>query len=107
MEQHVKHESKAAAPPFVFGVSGHRDVPAESLPELREQIRAVFDRFRSAYPGASYELLRPLADGADRAAAEVALGCGIRLIVPLPMAQSDYEQDFTTPESLAEFRRLL
>lgn len=107
MEQHVKDEPNAASPVFIFGVSGHRDVPPENIPELREQIRAVFDRFRSAYPDASYELLSPLAEGADRAAAEEALTRGIRLIVPLPMAQSDYEKDFTTPESLGEFRRLL
>jgi hypothetical protein len=92
---------------FVFGVSGHRDLVPETLPELREQIRTVFDRFRAAYPNASHELLSPLAEGADRAAAEVALSCGIKLIVPLPMAQSEYERDFATPESLNGFRRLL
>jgi hypothetical protein len=96
-----------ARPPFTFGVSGHRDMVPESLSELRRHIATVFDRFRLAYPGASYELLSPLAEGADRAAAEVALNCGIKLVVPLPMPQPDYEQDFATPESLREFRRLL
>jgi hypothetical protein len=93
--------------PFIFGVSGHRDLVRTDLPELRKQLHTVFDRFRSAYPNASFELLSPLAEGADRVAAEVALASGIKLAVPMPMVQADYERDFTKPESLSEFRRLL
>jgi hypothetical protein len=93
--------------PFVFGVSGHRDTRAEDSIELENRIQIVFDRFRLAHPGASFELLSPLAEGADRIAAKVALRSGIRLVVPMPMAQADYERDFGTPESLAEFHRLL
>jgi hypothetical protein len=100
-------ECAAIQAPLVFGVSGHRDLVRTDLPELRRQLQTVFDRFRSAYPKASFELLSPLAEGADRAAAEVALVCGIKLKVPMPMAQADYERDFTTAESLSEFRRLL
>jgi len=92
---------------FTFGVSGHRDTLEGDSPELQKQIRTVFDRFRLAYPDASFELLTPLAEGADRLAAEAALHAEIRIVVPLPMAQAEYERDFTTMESLAEFRRLL
>ena len=99
-------ENKDRAP-FVFGVSGHRDLVRTDLPELRKQLHTVFSRFRSAYPNASFELLSPLAEGADRVAAEVALASGIKLAVPMPMAQADYERDFTLTESLSEFRRLL
>ena len=99
-------ENKERAP-FVFGVSGHRDLVRTDLPELRKQLHTVFSRFRSAYPNASFELLSPLAEGADRVAAEVALASGIKLTVPMPMAQADYERDFTLAESLSEFRRLL
>jgi hypothetical protein len=96
-----------AEAPFIFGVSGHRDLVRADLPELRSQLERVFGRFRAAYPTASFEILSPLADGADRVAAEVALACGIDLSVPMPMGQSEYERDFTTPESLTDFRRLL
>jgi hypothetical protein len=99
-------ENKDRAP-FVFGVSGHRDLVRTDLPELRKQLHTVFSHFRSAYPNASFELLSPLAEGADRVAAEVALASGIKLAVPMPMAQADYERDFTLAESLSEFRRLL
>ena len=92
---------------FTFGVSGHRDLVATDLPELRKQLRRIFDHFRDAYPKASFRLLSPLAEGADRVAAEVALASDVQLWVPLPMAQPEYECDFTTSGSLAEFRRLL
>lgn len=92
---------------FIFGVSGHRDALAPDFPELGRRIQTVFDRFRLAHPSAAFELLSPLAEGADRMAAEVALRTGLQLVVPLPMSQADYEQDFTTSESLKDFRRLL
>jgi hypothetical protein len=92
---------------FIFGVSGHRDPLEEDFPELEKRIQSVFDRFGLAHPNGSFELLSPLAEGADRIAAKVALRAGIRLVVPMPMSQSDYERDFGTPESLDEFRRLL
>jgi hypothetical protein len=106
-EMGAKAQSTKGKPPFVFGVSGHRDARAEDAVELENRIQIVFDRFRLAHPGASFELLSPLAEGADRIAAEVALRSGIRLVVPMPMAQADYERDFTTDESLKKFRRLL
>lgn len=92
---------------FTFGVSGHRDTVEGDSPELQRQIATVFDRFRLAYPKASFELLTPLADGADRIAAEVALRMGLRIVVPLPMTQAEYERDFTSTKSLSDFRRLL
>src|SRR6266404_4186576 len=102
MSEHIKTEA-----PFVFGISGHRDLVRSDLPVLRKQIQTVFERFSAKYPNASFELLSPLAEGADRVAAEVALTCGIKVMVLMPMAQPEYECDFTTAESLDEFRRLL
>jgi hypothetical protein len=103
----AKSQATTRQSPFVFGVSGHRDTRAEDSVEFENRIQIVFDRFRLAHPGASFELMSPLAEGADRIAAEVALRSGVRLVVPMPMAQADYERDFTTDESLNEFRRLL
>jgi hypothetical protein len=96
-----------AGKPFVFGVSGHRDPVPADLPELRNQLQRIFQHYRSGYPTAPFRLLSPLAEGADRIVAEVALHVGIELEVPLPMALADYERDFESPESLADFRRLL
>ena len=93
--------------PLIFGISGHRDLVESDLPELRRQLDAVFASFCAAHPGHRFELLSPLAEGADRLAAEVALARGITLRVPMPMAQGEYEKDFPDRKSLEEFRRLL
>jgi hypothetical protein len=97
----------AGKAPFIFGVSGHRDLVPADLPQLRAQLEIIFSRFRSAYPEAAFQLLSPLAEGADRLAAELALARGIKLLVPMPMAQEEYERDFADPASLDDFRRLL
>lgn len=99
--------SRAERIPLVFGVSGHRDLRPADLPKLREQLRSIFARFRAAYPATPFKLITPLAEGADRLAAEVALAADIGLLVPLPMKRKEYERDFATSESLSEFRRLL
>jgi hypothetical protein len=52
-------------------------------------------------------LLSPLAEGADRVVAEVALAQGIKLLAPLPLPQAEYERDFASAASLEHFRRLL
>jgi hypothetical protein len=93
--------------PLVFGISGHRDLVTTDLPELRKQLSGVFASFRVAYPHTPFRLLTPLAEGADRLAAEVALASDVDLFVPLPMKRQEYERDFTTAKSLAEFRALL
>jgi hypothetical protein len=108
MTKEMKGPGKdAAGKPFIFGVSGHRDLVSTDLPELRQQLQRVYDYYQAAYSGASFRLLTPLAEGADRVAAEVALESGIELDVPIPMALQEYERDFTTSESLEHFRRLL
>lgn len=99
--------SRSERIPLVFGVSGHRDLVPADLPALHEQVRSIFARFRTAYPATPFNLLTPLAEGADRLAAEVALAAGIGLLVPLPMKRKEYERDFAAVESLSEFRRLL
>jgi hypothetical protein len=123
--------------PLVIGVTGHRDLREEDIPQLEAQVRAVFAELRgqapspraqeqgwsglrrrlrhvgaalrggAGYPHTPLALLSPLAEGADRLVARVALQEGVRLIVPLPMPQSVYEQDFETEASRAEFLALL
>lgn len=92
--------------PLIFGVSGHRDLLIADVPQLRYQLSQVFASFRAAYPHTPFRLLTPLAEGADRLTAEAALACEISLCVPLPMKRQDYERDFTSAGSLAEFRTL-
>lgn len=100
--------SKVPAP-LVIGVTGHRDLRPEDEDRLGQQVRAVLHGLRAKYPSTPLVLLSPLAEGADRLVARIALepDLGARLVVPLPMAQRLYEEDFHSPESLAEFRELL
>jgi hypothetical protein len=103
--------------PLVVGVTGHRDLRQEDLLALEKTVYLIFDELAAAYPSTPLVLLSPLAEGADRLAARVALSWEdkgavkpedkrkVRLIVPLPMRQDYYENDF--PDTVDEFRSLL
>ena len=93
----------------MVGVTGHRDIRAEDRDALERRVRGILLNLRKDYPATPLILLSPLAEGADRLAARAALDgrVGARLIVPLPMPQAMYEEDFSSPGSLAEFRELL
>lgn len=95
--------------PLVFGVTGHRDLREQDIAGLEAKVREVLLEFRGRYPSTPFLLLSPLAEGADRLVARVALEprIGARLVAPLPMPQALYETDFTAPGSLAEFHELL
>jgi hypothetical protein len=104
-------DTLALLAPLVIGVTGHRDLRPEDHDELKKQIRHILKELQNLYRHTPIILLSPLAEGADRLAAEVALEVGARLVVPLPMPQHLYEQDFESPDSppdsLKEFHRLL
>lgn len=93
--------------PLVIGITGHRDLRLEDIPALEARVRAIFTEFQERYPQTPLILLSPLAEGADRLVARVALEQGARLIVPMPLPQVEYQRDFTTAESRAEFESLL
>jgi hypothetical protein len=107
---------------FRIGVTGARELPAGSRDELLRQLRDVLHLVREQVASlattpdidAAYSetaprlrLVSPLAEGADRLVARAALDEGYELIVPMPFAQGEYEEDFAGAESLAEFRDLL
>src|SRR5438445_7431315 len=102
-----QHDAQFGPLPLVIGVTGHRDLRPTDHTELEEKVRSFFKQIREKYPHTPLTLLSPLAEGADRLVARVALKLGSRLIVPLPMRRELYERDFTTAASRAEFRELL
>jgi hypothetical protein len=93
--------------PLVVGVTGHRALRAEDITALAQAVRGVIDGVRQQYSHCPLVVLSPLAEGADRLVARVALELGARLIVPLPLPPAIYEQDFATDASRAEFHDLL
>ncbi len=90
-----------------IGVTGHRDLVEGERSALAYRVRALFESLSSSYPDLDLQLLTGLAEGADRLAARVAVELGIPIVAVLPMDPSEYEQDFPTEESLAEFRSML
>jgi len=90
-----------------IGVTGHRDLVENEKLALESRVRAFFEQLSDQFPGLELRLLSGLAEGSDRLAASVALEMGISLIAVLPMPRAEYERDFETAVSLAEFRTLL
>ncbi|HTY93938.1 MAG TPA: hypothetical protein VMC02_08620 [Steroidobacteraceae bacterium] len=91
--------------PIVIGVTGHRNLRNADLAVYRAQIGEFFDLLRTRYPATPLRVVSPLAAGADRLVAQIALDRGYELIVPLPFSPADYERDF--PDSVEEFRGLM
>src|SRR5258708_7819249 len=102
------------------GITGHRKLPNADFEKLDKALGEILDvisdkvRTIHADPSARalygeqppiLQFVSPLADGADRIAAKVAIGRGWRLACPLPFRQTAYETDF--PETVSEFRELL
>lgn len=83
--------------PLVVGITGHRNVRAGDVAALRAHVKGVFEKLSKQYPHTPLMMLSPLAEGADRLAARVALECGAALVVPLP--RETYERDFATDAS--------
>ena len=91
---------------LMLGVTGHRFL--NDPKSVREKMAAALDHIEAVFPSQPLHLLTPLAEGADRLAAELVLqreGGRISAILPVP-AQS-YLQDFVSETSQVEFRQLL
>ena len=93
--------------PLVVGVTGHRDLAPDDLDAVRQTVRELFAVLRRRYPSTPIVLLSSLAEGADRLVAHVALDCGAQLYAVLPMQLESYERDFTSTDSLQDFRELM
>ncbi len=92
--------------PLVVGVTGHRDLVPAEVPGIRGRVREFLMHLHDQYPDRDLVVLTPLAEGADRLAAEEALALGLPVTVALPMPRALYAEDFTTPESRSQFDRL-
>jgi hypothetical protein len=104
---------ESAKAPLVIAVTGHRDLRSEDDAKLRAVVTEVLQTLRAEFPSTPFILLSPLAAGADRLVASVALTYGkkegdktnTQLIVPLPMPARMYVDDF--PDSIKEFKELV
>lgn len=93
--------------PLVVGVTGHRDLVEEDISELEDKVRWILRTLREKYPATPLIIISPLAEGADRLVARIALDEGATLIAALPMPCDEYSKDFETGSSCSEFCELL
>ena len=93
--------------PLLVAVTGHRDLREEDREALEAAVRGVLVDLRACHPHTPLALLSPLAEGADRLAARVALAEGARLVVPLPLPREIYERTFADDAARAEFGALI
>lgn len=99
---------------LTVGVTGHRPAGLGRIDKgilerrVRETLAFLASRIHSGKGGGQPpRLLSPLAEGADRLVARLALEGGWELVSILPFARRDYERDFLTSDSRREFSRLL
>jgi hypothetical protein len=91
------------------GVTGHR--PARlgdaDYATLRQRVCEALAAISNAVADAPLTVISPLAEGADRIVARVAVDAGYPLHCVLPFASDDYARDFPTAASRAEYAALL
>jgi len=92
--------------PIIFAITGHRDIRPSDEPALSRAVQGIFERFRVRYPTAPFILLTPLAVGADRLVARVAISQRVPLRVPMPFLEHEYRKDFDAAEN-TDFSSLL
>jgi hypothetical protein len=102
----TEDSAKQRALPMVVAVTGHRDLVAGELDGIKRQVEDFLAMLLRQFPERQIQMMSPLAEGADRIAAKVALAMGLELIAPLPMERSDYCRDFEEATSRAEFEEL-
>ncbi|HLO59409.1 MAG TPA: hypothetical protein VK179_11755 [Bacteroidales bacterium] len=93
--------------PLYLGVTGHRNIREEDKRVLKEEIKKIILEKKFQCPDTPVKIITPLAEGADRLAAEAAIECDVPYIAPLPMPVAEYRKDFVSSSSNIEFDDLL
>ena len=108
-------QARPSAPIMVrIGVTGHRRLAhAERLTGSVRRVLARLDAMLRYTPH-TYRVVSPLAEGADRLVAQAVLDWPVQeglpppaLIVPLPLPEAEYAEDFVAAASQEQFESLL
>ncbi|MGE3613827.1 MAG: hypothetical protein AB7G20_10175 [Sulfurimonas sp.] len=89
-----------------ISIIGHRDLLPEYLDILKKHIVAILQDIKKQNTDFLLRFMSPLAEGSDQLGAEMALQMGCKLIVPLPMEQKEYLENFDE-KSKKKFEDLL
>ncbi len=103
MERGAGNRHPVERVPLVIGVTGHRDLVESEHEEIKARVRAFFEHMHESFPDLPLMMMTPLAEGADRIAAEVAHELDVPIVVLLPMPEHLYQSDFEG-DSLREYR---
>jgi hypothetical protein len=88
------------------GVSGHRDLHADTLHSLRGAVADILSQLKQRLPHSEVRLMSGMATGADLLAVQVALELGFCVDAILPMDLAQYAADFD-PDSFELLKTLL
>lgn len=88
--------------PLIVGVTGHRDLCANEIPQIKAHVEKLIDDLQAKYPELPLLFLCAQAEGSDALVADVAYEKNVPVLSVLPMPQAQYEQDFTG-EALESF----
>jgi hypothetical protein len=93
---------------IVVSVTGHRNL-GRTARRVARCVASECIRLREKYPTRKFIVISPLAEGADRIVARIAVDLlDARLVVPIPLPldhPKGYLEDF--PKSIKEFKRML
>lgn len=90
--------------PFIFGVTGHRDLRDEDIEKLEESVHTLFKKCQTAYPHTELIVISALAEGADMLVARIAKELGVTLHVLLPYQEEAYMDSFDNKENIKAFQ---
>lgn len=65
----------------------------DAVPKIEQLVREKLIAIRNQFSHSSLYVISPLAEGADRFVAKMALDLGMKLIVPLPLREQEYEKE--------------
>lgn len=99
-------EASATLVRLTVGVTAHRDLLAEQLPDIRRHLDALFEELSRRFPATPLQALCPLAEGGDRLFARLALDRGIPLVIPVPYPREPFLEEFSDAESTADYLEL-
>jgi len=95
--------SELGVVPLTIGVTGHRDLVEDEVPQIRLRVQTLFTSLQQRFPDRPLRILSPVAEGADQLVAEVALELELDLVVVLPMPLDLCRQDFDSEAASERF----
>jgi hypothetical protein len=105
----AEHTGQYVQRTYVIGVTGHRlDKLNVDDEKLQAKVIEALEALKANYPDHHFIILSPLAEGADRLVASLAMRVlKASLQVPLPLPYDLYATDFATQASIDDFQDLV